>query len=151
MSPARAHLGAHTSARTHGHTGWHPHLARALPPTFLCPRAHTRTHTQTQTRADTLTADNFAYTHSRTHELPAPPGTESENCLVFPNSSPETRLPRLPPRLARGVPSLAFSFLPSWVSKTGRLVAMTTQALSHARGLPPPPTPSCFHTPLLRR
>lgn len=114
---------------------------------------HSRAHVRTlahmhkpKTRADTLTADNFAYTH----ELPAPPGTESENCLVFPNSSPETRLPRLPPRLAHGVPSLAFSFLPSWVSKTGRLVAMTTQAHSLARGLSPPPPP-CFRTPLPRR
>lgn len=64
-SPAgapRAHLEAHTSARTHGHAGWHPHLARALAPTRLCPRAHAHTHAQTQTRADTLTPGNLTHT-----------------------------------------------------------------------------------------
>lgn len=120
---------------THGHAGWHTHLARALALTRLCPRAHAHTYAQTLTRADTLTPENLAYIHSQTHGLPAPPGTNSENCPVFPNSSLETQAP------AQGPQCLPLSLSPSFPpGRTTGLVARATPA--H-----PSPPPALPHAP----
>ena len=109
---------------THSRAGWHTHLARTLPRTRLCPRAHAHSHAQTQTRAGTLTPENFADTRSQTHGQPAPPGTLSENSPVFPNSSLETRAPAPSPRSL--APPLSAGFPPGSTGQTTGLVAMAT-------------------------
>lgn len=137
-SPAGARPGTlkeRTRVHTHSRAGWHTHLARTLPRTRLCPRAHAHSHAQTQTRAGTLTPENFADTRSQTHGQPAPPGTLSENSRVFPNSSLETRAPAPSPRSL--APPLSAGFPPGSTGQTTGLVAMAT---------PDHPTPPPTHT-----
>lgn len=111
----RARLGTpertrvHTQTRvlalthTHGHAGGHTRVctqagtcipAWALPCAHaLCPRVQAHTHTRINADTRRHTHPRTSHTHARHHAGSLRhQGTNSENCRVFPNSSPETQV-----------------------------------------------------------